>query len=79
MEVLTRKQFLKEKRTKPYKQRFKVKRIYKDSKTEDDKKTERIPIRVSKSQKIYIKNLAAQKGMNVSEFILDLIGGMKDE
>ncbi|NFE74696.1 hypothetical protein FC758_12405 [Clostridium botulinum] len=79
MEVLTKEQFLKEKRAKPYKQRFAVKRVYKDSKTEDDKKTERISIRVSKSQKIYIENLAAKKGMNVSEFILDLIGGIKDE
>lgn len=78
-EILTQEGYIQERRKKPYEGRFKVKRLYKNAKDKENNKTERIPIRVSQVQKEYINKLANEKGVSISKFILDLIGGMKDE
>lgn len=76
--ILTHDEYIEEKRNKPYEERFKAKKIYKPAKDKEKNKTERIQIRVSRIQKEYINELAAEKGVSVSKFILDLIEGMKN-
>ena len=78
-EILTQEGYIQERRKKPYEERFKVKRLYKNAKDKGNNKTERIQIRVSQVQKEYINKLANEKGVSISKFILVLIGGMKDE
>lgn len=77
--ILTREEYTQERRNKPYQQRFKVKRLYKNAKDKENNKTERIQIRVSQAQKEYINKLASEKGVSISKFILDLIVDIKDE
>lgn len=71
--VLSHDEYIQEKRSKPYNQRFKAKKVYKDSKDKENNKTERIQIRVSKKEKQEIIKLAYENNMKVSEYILNLI------
>lgn len=71
--VLSHDEYIQEKRNKPYNQRFKAKKVYKDSKDKDNNKTERIQIRVSKNEKQKITKLAYENNMKLSEYILNLI------
>ena len=76
IEILARDEYVQERRNKPYQQRFKVKRLYKNAKDKENNKTEKIQIRVSLEQKKYIARLANEKGVSISKLILDLIGSM---
>lgn len=72
--IISRDEYLEEKRNKPYHERFRVKKIYKPAKDKEQNKIERLNIRVSKDEKEKIYKAAEDNNMSISDYILTSIG-----
>lgn len=69
-EVLTAKEYIDLRNTMEYKDKYNVKRVYKDAKDPDSNRDARLSIRCTKREKERLVQLASEAGMTITEYVL---------